>query len=312
MDTSNAGMDKIAVIGAGAVGIFYGAKIQEAGYKVEMQTRSARKKSESLRFQIKSIWGNFNPDVKIFRSTADMDPADLVIVSLKSLPGIDYRELLSPVLKTNTAILLLQNGLSGEEKLQTILPDNPIVGGLAFTCINKVTHTKIEHLDYGFVKIGPLRKKDIPIAKKIADIFKKSKIPVEVGDDLRSLRWLKLLWNIPFNSLSVICNSTTTDKLIRNKNTYALAEELMNEVLSVAKKEGSIIPRKEIKAMLDRTKKMKPYKTSMLLDFERGNRMEVDAIFGEPLRIARKLKVDAPILETVTKILLFLDNEDRK
>ncbi|MCE9501149.1 MAG: 2-dehydropantoate 2-reductase [Leptospira sp.] len=305
-------MKNISVVGAGAVGIFYGAKLEKAGFKTEMQTRSARRKSEILQMQIRSLWGNFKSKVKLFRSTTDMTPADLVIVSVKSLPIIGYKELLAPLLRKNSSILLLQNGINEEEKLHKIFPDNPVFGGLAFTCINKVSYTKIEHLDYGFIKIGPLKRKDFKLAKTIAEIFSKAEIPVETSADLRYLRWLKLLWNIPFNSLSVICNRATTDKIIRNKNTYELAEELMNEVLLIAKKEGSRIPASEIKAMLERTKKMKPYKTSMLLDFEKGNRMEVDAIFGEPLRIAKKLKVKTPVLETVTGILRFMDENRRK
>lgn len=297
-------MKKIAIIGAGAVGSFYGARLQKAGHCLQYQTSHAalfRKKS----LVIKSIWGNFSLKIKAFENTGTMDPADLAIVSTKALYDIDYKKILKPVISKKSLILVLQNGINFEEKIQKYFPKNPVIGGLAFTCINRNRPDQIDHIDYGMVRIGPLKKDYVKSAKLIADLFENSGVKVFFDFNLRRLRWEKLLWNVPFNPLSVITGGAATDKLIENPNTLNLVYKLMFEVRKIAKREGVPITKKAILSMVERTREMKPYKTSMLLDYEAGRKMEVEAILGEPIRIAKKLKIDVPFMESTYNLLSY-------
>ena len=301
---------KIAVIGAGAIGSFYGAKLAKAGYDVEFLTRSGAKKLKNNAVNIKSIWGNFKIKLNAFSDTKFMSKADLIIISTKVLPSINYKKIIAPIVKKDSIILCIQNGMNVEEKLSRIFPKNTVLGGLAFTCINRISPIKILHLDYGLIKIAPLLKENFKTASLLTEIFNKTGIQTEAVKNLRKMRWQKLLWNIPFNSLSVVCGGITTDKIVDSNTLTTLAADLMKETLEIAKAEGIIIPGKIIQTMITTTQKMNPYKTSMLLDYENKREMEIETIVGEPLRIAKKLKVKTPVLDTIYKMLLFRGNAE--
>ena len=116
------------------------------------------------------------------------------------------------------------------------------------------------------------------------------------------------LFNIPFNSLSVICQGANTRQMIEDKDINNLCYLLMKEVQSLAKAENHTIDDKSITDMIERTRKMKPYKTSMLLDFESKKTMEVEAILGEPIKIAKANNIKVPFMYSIYSILSFLNS----
>jgi 2-dehydropantoate 2-reductase len=204
--------------------------------------------------------------------------------------------------------MVLQNGINTEEKLKKIFPDNMVLGALAFTCINRIAPTKIQHLDYGLVKIGSLNPEFKKQARQVAEIFAAAGIKAAFDANLRRLRWEKLLWNVPFNSLSVVCLRASTAELMKDEALLPYIYNLMYEVRLIANAEGNKINKKAIFEMVERTRKMTPYKTSMLLDFEGGREMEVEAILGEPLRLAQKYKIKAPNIESIYRILSYYNH----
>jgi 2-dehydropantoate 2-reductase len=305
----------IAIIGAGAVGGFYGAKLQNAGYQVEYFSKFLN----SGRLKIKSIWGDFEVSIKVFDDTKKMQIPDLIIVSTKLLPDIPMIEIIQPLLKENSLILFLQNGINQEEKFYSFINKNKlykkmnlvILGGLAFTCINRISPKEIHHIDYGKIKIGALLKEHQREAKKIVEIFQSAGIETEYTENLRKARWEKLFWNIAFNTLSVLGNQATTDELIQSPYTEELAKFLMLDIYKIAQHEKNAPNKKIVQDMIERTRKMKPYKTSMLIDFENKKPMEIDAIVGEPLNLAKKYKIDTPYLKFCYNLLKFLDKKNQ-
>lgn len=295
---------KIAVIGAGAVGAFYGAKLQASGLDVEYYSKKLAQYSNK-KLKIQSIWGNFEIKARAFSQTTEMSLSDLVIISTKvtnlQQDSKDILSLVQPILHSKTILLFLQNGINMEETISKKLK-NPILGGLAFTCINRIAPNVIHHLDYGLVKIGALHSKYKQHALDIVNLFQNAKIEVLFTKDLRQSRFEKLLWNVPFNSLSVICN-TDTKTLIQNPHIKNLSYQLMNEVKTIATHEGKKITKTMIEEMIYKTESMQPYKTSMLLDYESKKKMEVDAILGQLVQLAKKYKLFTPHLNTVYSIL---------
>ncbi|MFN3246460.1 MAG: ketopantoate reductase family protein, partial [Leptonema sp. (in: bacteria)] len=299
----------------GAVGGFYGAKLQHAGYQVEYLSKFLN----SGRLKIKSIWGDFEVSIKVFDDTKKMQIPDLIIVSTKLLPDIPMIEIIQPLLKENSLILFLQNGINQEEKFYSFINKNKlykkmnlvILGGLAFTCINRISPKEIHHIDYGKIKIGALLKEHQREAKKIVEIFQSAGIETEYTENLRKARWEKLFWNIAFNTLSVLGNQATTDELIQSPYTEELAKLLMLDIYKIAQHEKNAPNKKIVQDMIERTRKMKPYKTSMLIDFENKKPMEIDAIVGEPLNLAKKYKIDTPYLKFCYNLLKFLDQKNQ-
>ncbi len=303
--------NSVAVIGAGAIGSFYGAKLNKAGLPVQFQTHTGASVLKKKRMHIHSVWGDFSIRADTHESTGTMNPADLIIISTKALENIDYETILNPIMKDSTVILLLQNGLNADEKLQELFPFQKVLGATAFVCLNRVSPANIQHLAYGRVEIGYLKDEDKEIANELVGLFQSAGVEINLSGSIRELRWKKLLWNVPFNVLSVLLMKANTREMIDDENVLSLSVELMKEVKTLAGAENIIITDDDIKSMIEKTKIMVPYKTSMLFDFEGHRPMEVEAILGEPLKTARKAGIRAPHMEVLYAELKFLDTHRR-
>jgi 2-dehydropantoate 2-reductase len=133
---------------------------------------------------------------------------------------------------------------------------------------------------------------------------------VELIEDLILARWKKLVWNIPYSGLSVALNATT-DELMKNPVTRDLAVRLMREVVAGAASVGRSIPDSFVEKMLRDTDKMPSYRTSMKIDYENRRPMEVESIFGNPVRAAKSAGTDLPRIEMLYQQLKFLDERNR-
>ena len=127
-----------------------------------------------------------------------------------------------------------------------------------------------------------------------------------MSEDLLLSRWKKLVWNIPYNGLSVVLDART-DELMANPDTLALGEEIMAEVIAGAKSCDRIIPNDFIQSMLEYTHKMKPYRTSMKIDCDESRPLEVEAILGNPLRVAQRAGIHLPQVSVLYRMLKFVD-----
>ncbi|MBN2403425.1 MAG: 2-dehydropantoate 2-reductase [Spirochaetes bacterium] len=303
--------NNVAIVGAGAIGSFYGAKLQKSGLRVQFQTRSGAAALKKEKMKVNSIWGDFSIKADAHDSTQSMEPADLIIVAVKALENIDYYKLLSPLIKKSSVILLIQNGLNIDEKLQELFPVQKVLGATAFVCLNRFSPENIQHLAYGRLDAGYLIKEDEQLAGEVVQLFKSAGVEIFLSGYIRELRWKKLLWNVPFNVLSVLLMKANTKEMIEDKNILRIAIELMKEVKRIAITDGINVTDNDINSMIEKTKIMVPYQTSMLLDFEGHRPMEVDAILGEPLKVARKSGIDVPRMEVLYAELKFFDTYRR-
>ena len=320
-----------AILGTGALGGFYGARLQQAGLEVHFLLRSDYEQVQQHGLKVESIEGNFHlPKVRAYRDVNAMPPCDVVIVALKTTQNHLLPQLLPPVVKPNGVVLVLQNGLGIETQVADVVGGDRVMGGLCFLCSNKIAPGHLHHLDYKDITLGDYAPVYAPCGvtermQQIAADFEQAKIPVELAEDLFVARWKKLMWNIPFNGLSVVLN-TTTDRMMADAFACKLAEQLMQEVrtgcaacvrqMETETKSGKssddrLIPQTFVKKMLDYTAKMKPYRTSMKIDYDERRPLEVEAIFGNPLRMAQQTGVDLPRIETLYQQLKFLDTQNR-
>jgi len=144
----------------------------------------------------------------------------------------------------------------------------------------------------------------------VAEMLRSSKIPCRVLDNLKYGRWEKLVWNVPFNGLSTVLDQTT-DLLLGTEAGTQLVRALMTEVLAGARGVGVELPTTLIDAKIEQTRGMGPYKTSMHLDLLAGRALEVEAIFGEPVRAAMRAGVAVPRLQTLYGLLRMKDRPSR-
>jgi 2-dehydropantoate 2-reductase len=303
---------KYAIIGTGAIGGFYGAKLQQAGREVHFLLRSDYEYVKQNGLIIESKDGNFTlPQVNAYQDVTKMPYCDVVIIALKSTQNHLLSQLLPPLIKENTIFLVLQNGLGTEADVAQIVGNNPVIGGLCFICSNKGNNGLIRHLDYGYIALGEYSDEyqKMGITERMGDIasdFEKAGVPIEFSDDLLLAKWEKLVWNIPYNGLSVILDART-DEIMGNPDTRFLVEELMAEVVAAAKSYGRIISDEFVNKMLYYTEKMTPYRTSMKIDYDEKRPLEVEAIFGTPIRYAAQKGVKLSKIEVLYRQLKFLD-----
>ncbi|PSN76201.1 2-dehydropantoate 2-reductase, partial [filamentous cyanobacterium CCP4] len=241
---------RYAIIGTGAVGGYYGACLQRGGAEVHFLLHSDYDHVSQHGLVVESVAGDFAlPQVQAHRSTATMPPVDVVVVALKTTHNGLLPELLPSILGPKTAILTLQNGFGIEDELAAWTSatgtDRAIFGGLCIICANKVGLGTIRHIDYGNVLLGQYRRDRQPAGispqlEAIGQDFRAGQVAVELVNDLRLARWRKLMWNIPFNGLSVVMNATTTE-MMADPDIRQLAEQLMVEVLEAAQRDGELL-----------------------------------------------------------------------
>lgn len=320
-----------AILGTGALGGFYGAKLQQAGFEVHFLVRSDYESVRQNGLFVESVDGDFTlPRVKAYRDVKNMPACDVAIVAFKTTQNQILRKILPPILKENSIVLVLQNGLSIEEEVAAILSENKlgehkigqgktgeykIIGGLCFLCSNKVGDGHIRHLAYGQIILGEYtgnsEKGGITDGMgKIASDFESAGIAIKLESDLLLARWKKLVWNIPYNGLSVVLDATT-EELMNDANSLELVKELMHEVVVGAKAVGRNIPLSFIETMLEHTRNMYPYRTSMKIDYDEGRPLELAAIFANPLQKALSRGVNLPQIRCLYQQLQFLDARNR-
>ncbi len=146
--------------------------------------------------------------------------------------------------------------------------------------------------------------------RAIGQDFAAAGIEVELLDDLLLARWQKLVWNVPMSGLSVVLDADT-GALMADPHTRALAEDIMREVVAGARSCGRHIDDSFVQKMLAGTVAMKPYRASMKVDFDAHRPMEVEAIYGNPLRAAQQAGARMPLVETLYRQLRFLDARNR-
>jgi 2-dehydropantoate 2-reductase len=306
-----------AILGTGALGGYYGACLQRAGLDVHFLFRSDYSHVTQHGLVIESTDGDFTlPQVNAYQDVKDMPRCDVVAIALKTTQNHLLPQLLPPVVKEDGVVLVLQNGLGVEAAVAEIVGSHRVIGGMCFVCANKVAPGRIRHLDYKAIALAEYTARDraagiTPRMQQIATDFTSAGIPIDLSEDLLLARWQKLVWNIPYNGLSVVLNAQT-DELMADVSTRALVEDLMAEVVEGAAKCDRHIPDSFVQNMLDRTVKMKPYKTSMKIDYDLQRPLEVEAIFGNPLRAARQAGANLSQIRTLYQQLKFLDRKNQK
>jgi 2-dehydropantoate 2-reductase len=320
---------KIGVVGCGAVGSFYGAKLARTGEQLHFLLRSDYTAVRRKGVLIRSGQGDFRVQPKCASRPEEIGHCDLVLVGLKTTANDQFGKLLPSMIGPQTAVLTLQNGLGNEEQLARFVAPEQIMGGLCFVCLNRLEPGVIQHIDHGQIMLGEFQRWPEPRTHDIASLFRNAGVPCTVTDNLARAHWEKLTWNVPFNGLGVagvagfeavlrgrwssarsgpaVQPCLTTDKLLQDPHWARLVRELMAEVIAAARGLGYSLDDSLIEQQIQRTLTMGAYKASTLIDFERGQALELQSLFLEPLRQATQANVSAPRLEAMCRLLKQLD-----
>jgi 2-dehydropantoate 2-reductase len=303
---------RIAVVGSGAIGSYYGAKLAHGGSDVHFLMRGDFSDVRRDGIFVRGEGENFRvATINCYNSTKEIGACDLVIVAIKATSNSDLVELVPPLLHERTMLLTLQNGLGNDEFLAEHFGAERVLGGLCFIALHRVSRTEIERYAYGHIVLGEFGRASQPRTREVAAEFNRASVQCTITDDLALERWRKLIWNIPLNGLSIVGGGIDTAAIIGDKDLRQAMLALMDEVIAAANKCGHALPSDAWREHIKRTEAMGAYKPSTLTDWEEGRPLEIEAIWGEPVRRAIAAGGEMPRTEMMYALLKKIDHHRR-
>jgi 2-dehydropantoate 2-reductase len=299
----------IGVVGAGAIGGFFGGKLKNAGQEVIFLARGTHletMKAEGLRIQSENssvkVKGTFTNDIK------DLSECDLLLFTVKAIETKATAEKLLPILKENAYVLTLQNGVDNEEILAEVLGKERVLSGASYISAAIQSPGVITHSDKHLLVLGALDEANHTVVEEIVPLFKKAGVHCEISERIIARKWGKLLWNVTFNPLSAVTGATVGEILDDHK-LREISEKLLQEAIKVSQALGVHIEQKVIDQVLPSAELVPHHKTSMLQDREKGRAMEVESLCGYIVQQAQRRQVDVPVLKTIYAALSFIDQK---
>ena len=289
---------KIAIVGTGALGGWYAGLLAETGHEVHCLARSDHETitRDGLTLRNKGAQRIVRVASAAPEASA-IGPCDLVVVTLKSTSNDALPRLLGPLLGPATLVVTLQNGMGNVEALAKLLPSERIVAGLCFVCINRVAPAIIDTSLAGYVRMAAAAGPINPAVERCVEVFASAGVDCQAETSLEAVLWKKLCWNIPFNGLSIVGGGITTDLILADPTLNERAYLLMKEVQAAALARGHGFEDAHVKRQFVVTVGMGPYRPSSLIDFVEGRDVEVEGIWGEPLRRGQAAGVKMPETE---------------
>ena len=314
----NSSSPRIGIIGTGAIGGYYGVMLARAGFDVHFLLRSEFDVVSTHGIRIESaLHGTLQMPVQAYADAADMPPCDWLLVGAKTTSNAELAPLIAKVAARDCKVVLLQNGLGVEANLRPLLPDNlHLLGGLCFICVNREAPGVVRHQALGAVNLGYHSGPAADaagrqtIAEAGAELFRAAGIDSQAMNNLDQARWQKLVWNAPYNGLSVLLRASTTP-LMADEQSRELIQSLMAEVVEGARSCGHELPQGYAEHLFAMTDKMPDYWPSMYHDFAQQRPLELTAIYAEPLAQARAAGCQLPRLEALYQALVFIDRSNR-
>ncbi|WP_044874293.1 putative 2-dehydropantoate 2-reductase [Pseudomonas sp. LFM046] len=310
---------RIGIIGTGAIGGFYGVMLARAGFDVHFLLRSEFDAVSARGLQLNSVVHGAQAlfPVQAYRDAADMPPCDWLLVGAKTTSNADLAPVIARAAAPGAKVVLLQNGLAVEDDVRPLLPDSlHLLGGLCYICVHRSGPGVIEHQSLGAVNLGyhsgPARDDEErqALTEEGSAMFKAAGIDSAAVANLDQARWQKLVWNVPYNGLSVLLNAGTT-ALMGNADSRALIEAIMLEVVEGATACGHRIPDNFAAKLLASTDRMPDYLPSMYHDFAQKRPLELRAIYEAPLAAASAAGFEMTRVRALYQALRFIEARDQ-
>lgn len=296
---------KFAILGSGAVGGYFGAKLALSGQDVTFIARGAHLEAiRSRGLEVKSAkLGDFSVRAAAESDTAKIGPVDVAIVSVKTYDNATALPMLKPLVGLETVVLTLQNGVDSVDDVAAVVGERHALGGTTYVATalegpGLIVQTGV-HRSIIFGEVSGDRDRVSARVQKLADVLAAADIQVTPVPDARVNIWDKFVYLVPFSGF------TGSARLpIGHFWQHAHAQEMFyaasREVAAIAKAEGVTISANRFETLKEYMDNI-PFTTrsSLLIDLEFGKRIEVEALQGAAVRRAKKHGIPAPIVSTL-------------
>lgn len=318
---------KIAIIGVGAIGGYVGIRLALAGEDVTLIARGANLKvlqAQGLRLQLADGCEEAVPSIKATADYAAAGPQDVIILAMKAHQvaaiAADVPKLFGP----DTVVIPMQNGIpywyfyghggalagtpvhsvdpTGE--ISAHIPAERVIGCVVYPAAELLSHGLIKHIEGNRFPVGEPNGSASERVTRVAECLTRAGLKSPILQDIRAEIWLKLWGNMTFNPISALARATLAG-ICQYPPSRALAAAMMSEAQSVAHKLG-ITFRVPLEKRIAGAEKVGHHKTSMLQDLEAGRALEIDALLGAVVELARLTQTPTPHLDAVyalTKLL---------
>ncbi|TKA92204.1 putative 2-dehydropantoate 2-reductase [Halopseudomonas bauzanensis] len=306
---------RVAVVGAGAIGGFYGLMLARAGHELHFVVRGDYQTIREVGMQLVSpSEGDFLlAPANVYRDVAELPQCDLILVATKTTSNIDLAPQLAKVAAPGSAVVLLQNGFGVEDTFrEQLAPSVNLLGGLCIVSVHRDSPGVIHHFGLGALNVGyhsGEAGQRSAVESMIETTFREAGIELSIMPDLITARWQKLVMNIPFSGLTVLLDSGTRALMV-HPATRALVRQLMVEVEAAAALCGHPLPAGYIDEAWAKTDGQPDYQSSMQVDFNAGRPLELDSIYEAPLAAVAAAGGAMPKVEMLYQSLLFLNQRN--
>ncbi len=298
-------MKQIMVVGAGAVGGYFGAHLAQKHSHVSFLLRPKTQEAVAKNgLTIRSAIGeNFTVRPPSATDPRDLPQPDLIILGVKAYDLDEVMDQIEPVLTPAATILTLQNGVTIEDTLKMRFGRERVVGGVAFIYSKIAEPGVIEHFKKGMVTIGELMGLETPRLREIRELFKQAWIPCYLTDDIRKAKWEKMCWNCVFNPLTIVLNDYVAGALDEPALQPVMAT-IVREVAAIAMAAHRVpldgdMPEKVVKW----SQELRDIHTSMYDDWKAGRPTEIDELNGYVVKQGKELNVPTPMNEMLTALI---------
>jgi 2-dehydropantoate 2-reductase len=304
---------RIAVMGTGAVGGYFGAKLAAAGDDVVFITRPRHLpalRRDGLRIESPNgalyVRNGFFTD-----SPADAGAVDLVLFCVKSYDTTEAAAALAPMITKSTAILSLQNGIDNPGKIAGFWGTERILAGVVYIGAELSAPGVIQHSSGGKIVLGQISGHAAETAQSVEQTLSRAAIPCAISSAIEQVQWAKLLWNAPFCAVSCLTRSTVRE-IVESEALTNLVRDCMEEVRAAARTRGIDLKTELFDQTLAFSGGLGDFKPSMLQDLEAGKPLEYDALNGLVMRLLDQAGEQAPINKVFHNTLSFLDKKLRQ
>lgn len=293
---------KIAIMGAGAVGCYYGGMLARAGHEVVLVARPVHAEAV-LKDGLLLDTQTFQERVPMQAATdaSAVRGAQCVLFCVKSTDTESAGQAMAPYLQDDAVVLSLQNGVDNAARLQAVL-QRPVLPAVVYVAAAMAGPGHVRHHGRGELVIAPS-----PASAEIARTFSDAAIPVQISDNVAGALWAKLVLNCVYNPLSAITRLPYGEIVDSpGLDVPRMMDDIVRECMAVARASGIVLPEGTAEAVLPLARSMATQVSSTAQDLARGRRSEIDHLNGYVVRRGEALGIDTPanrMLHTLVRLL---------